>query len=70
MHGGPRVHRDDGFRRWGTVSQGAVGPDGVVVATPFLDQDLGFAQGVEELAVEEFIAEPGIEAFTVAILPG
>ena len=70
MHGGPRVHRDDGFRRWGTVSQGAVGPGGVVVATPFLDQDLGFAQGVEELAVEEFIAEPGIEAFTVAILPG
>jgi hypothetical protein len=47
-----------------------VRPDGVVVATPFLDQDLGFAQGVEELAVEEFIAESGIEAFTVAILPG
>jgi hypothetical protein len=47
-----------------------VRPDGVIVATPFLDQDLGFAQGVEELAVEEFIAESGIEAFTVAILPG
>jgi hypothetical protein len=59
---GPRVHRDDGFRRGGTVSQGAVGPDGVVVAEPFLDQDLGFAEGVEELAVEEFIAETGIEA--------
>jgi len=44
-------------------------PDGVVVATPFLDQDLGFAQGVEELAVEEFTAEPGIEAFTVAVQP-
>ena len=70
VHGGPRVHLDDGFRRWGTVSQGAVRPDGVVVATPSLDQDLSFAQGVEELAVEEFIAETGIEAFTVAILPG
>lgn len=70
LHEGPRVHRDDGFGRGGAVSQGALGPDCVVEAAPFLDQDLGFAQGVEELAVEEFIAETGIEAFTVAILPG
>jgi len=69
VHDGPGFHRDDGFRRWGTVSQGAVGPNGVVVAAPFLDQDLGFAQRVEELTVEELIAEAGIEAFTVAILP-
>jgi hypothetical protein len=46
-----------------------VGPDGVVVAAPFLDQDMGFPQRVEELTVEEFIAEVGIEALTVAILP-
>ena len=70
VHGGSRVHRDDGFRGWGTVSQGAVGPDGVIVATPFLDQDLGLAQGVEELAVEEFIAKPCVEALAIPILPG
>ena len=69
VHGGPRVHWDDGLWCWGAVAQGAVGPDSVVVAAPFLDQDLGFAQRVEELTVEEFIAETGIEAFTVAILP-
>ena len=47
-----------------------MGPDSVVVTAPFLDQNLGFAQRVKELTVEEFIAEAGIEAFTVAILPG
>ena len=70
VHGRPRVHRDDGFWRWGAVSQGAVRPDGVVVAAPFLDQDLGFTQGVEDLAVEEFIAKPGVEALAIPILPG
>ena len=69
VHGGPRVHRDDGFRRWATVSQGAVGPDGVVMATLFLDQDLGLLQGVEDLSVEEFVAESGIEAFAISVLP-
>lgn len=70
VNGGPRVHWHDCFRRWGPVSEGVVWPDGVIVAAPFLDQDLGFAQGVEDLAVEEFIAKSGVEAFTVAILPG
>jgi len=70
VHGGPWVDRDDGFRRWGTVSQGAVRPYGIVVAAPFLDQDLGFAQGARDLAIEEFIAKPGVEALAVPILPG
>lgn len=34
------------------------------------DQDLGFAQGVEQLTIQQFIPEPGIEAFAVSILPG
>jgi hypothetical protein len=29
-----------------------VEPDGVVMAAPFLDHDLGFLEGVEYLAVE------------------
>jgi len=34
------------------------------------DQDLRLAKAVEDLAIEQFIAEAGIEAFAIAILPG
>jgi hypothetical protein len=34
-----------------------MGPDGVVVSAPALDDDLGFVQGVEDLAVEQFVAQ-------------
>jgi hypothetical protein len=47
-----------------------VGPDRVVVASPTLDDDLGLAQSVENLAVEQLIAKAGIEALDVAVLPG
>src|SRR5262245_20791062 len=46
-----------------------VGPDRVVVASPTLDDDLGLAQSVENLAVEQLIAKAGIEALDVAVLP-
>src|SRR5258708_13230995 len=46
------------------------GADRVVVASPTLDDDLGLAQSVENLAVEQFIAKAGIEALDVAVLPG
>src|SRR5215510_15572128 len=46
------------------------GPDRVVVASPTLDDDLGLAQSVENLAVEQLIAKAGIEALDVAVLPG
>ena len=32
-------------------------PDGVVVATPALDDDLGLTQGVEDLAIEQLVAQ-------------
>ena len=41
----------------------------VVVFPPLLDQDLCLAQGVEYFTVEQFIAEPGIEAFAVSVFP-
>jgi len=44
--------------------------DGVVLATPGFDQHLRLLQGVEDLAVEELIPQPGIEAFDVAVFPG
>src|SRR4029077_18287879 len=45
-------------------------PDRVVVASPALDDDLGLAQTVEDLAVEQLVAKAGVEAFNVAVLPG
>ena len=62
-------HRDDGFwSRW-AVAQCTVGSFGIVVFSPFFDDDLGFAERVKDLAVEQFIAEPRVEAFAVSILP-
>jgi hypothetical protein len=46
-----------------------VRPDRVVVASPALDDDLGLAQSVEDLAVEQLIAKAGVEALDVAVLP-
>src|SRR5262245_4570664 len=46
------------------------GADRVVVASPTLDDDLGLAQSVENLAVEQLIAKAGVEALDVAVLPG
>ena len=47
-----------------------MGPDRVVVASPALDDDLGLAQGVEDLAVEQLVAQASVEALDVAVLPG
>src|SRR6266480_3273454 len=44
-------------------------PDRVVVASPALDDDLGLAQSVEDLAVEQLIAKASVEALDVAVLP-
>src|SRR5258708_15714931 len=46
------------------------GADRVVVESPRVDDDLGLAQSVENLAVEQLIAKAGIEALDVAVLPG
>ena len=62
MHRRPVFHRNDTFRRRSTVTQRTVRPDRIVVNAPLFDQDLGFSQGVEQLAVEQRVAEPGIEA--------
>src|SRR4051812_1319485 len=44
-------------------------PDGVVMPAPALDDDLRLAKSVEDLAVEQFVPQPGIEALDIAILP-
>ena len=53
----------------GEVAVRAVGSVFVVVDAPVLDQDLGFEQVVELPAVQEFVAEPAVEAFDPRVLP-
>jgi len=38
------------------------------VSAPLFDQDPGFAEREEDLAVEELVAEPGVEALAIAVL--
>ena len=45
-------------------------PDGIIVTTPALDDDPGFLECVEDLAVEQFVPKLGVEALDVAVLPG
>src|SRR3954468_16931705 len=51
------------------VAEGRMRPDGVVMPAPALDDDLRLAKSVEDLAVEQFVPQPGIEALDIAILP-
>ena len=44
-------------------------PDRVVMASPALDDDLGFTERVKDLAVEQLIPEAGVEAFDIAVFP-
>ena len=43
--------------------------DGIVVVPPTLDQNLGFLECEEDLAVQALVPELAIEALVVAILP-
>lgn len=70
MHDWPWVHVDDGFRRRWAVAQGTVRSFRVVVPPSLFDQDLSLAEAVEELTVEQLVAEAGIEALAVSVLPG
>lgn len=35
------------------------------MAPPLFDDDSGFFERVEDLAIEEFVPEPGVEAFAI-----
>ena len=45
-------------------------PYGVVVASPAFDHDLRLTQRIEDLAIEQLVAQARIEAFDEAVLPG
>lgn len=44
-------------------------PHGVVVTTPAFDDDLRFPQRVEDLAIEQLVAQPGIKTLNEPVLP-
>src|SRR5262245_15759653 len=44
-------------------------PDRIVIAPPAFDDDLSFVEGVEDLAIEQLIAQARVEALDVAVLP-
>ena len=70
VHDRPLVHLDDGFRGWRAVTQSTVWSDRVVVFPPLFDDDLCLLQGVEDLPIQKFAPEAGIEGLAVSILPG
>ncbi len=46
-----------------------MGSVGVVLGPPGLDNDLGLEEGGELLKVEQFVAEPAVEALDERVLP-
>lgn len=47
-----------------------MGPDKLVVTLSTFDEELGFFQRVEDLPIEELVAQPRMEALDVAVFPG
>ena len=68
MHDRPLVHWDGGFRGRRAVAQCTVRSFRVVVSPPLLDQDLSLLEAIEDLAIEQFVSETGVEALAVSVL--
>lgn len=47
-----------------------MGAKSVVEGPPAIQENLSVLRRVKDLSVEEFVAEPGMETFCEAILPG
>src|SRR3982751_2237172 len=61
--------RRKSLRRGRSILQRGVRSDGVVVMAPLTDHNLGFLQTVEDLTVEQLIAQLAVEGLAVAVLP-
>lgn len=58
------------FRELVGDTQRTVRPDGIVVPAPSFDQRPGLGQGVEDLTIEQFVAQRAVEGLAVAFSPG
>ena len=63
----PQRQRDDGGGSRRPVAERTVRPDVVVFLPPTLREDLRLRQGVEELAIEELVAELAVEGLDVPV---
>ena len=68
--GQPRRCGAEGRRSWWPVAPRAVGAALVVGPSPALDEDLGFPEGVEDLAVARLVAQLPVEALDLPDCPG
>src|SRR5205814_8991985 len=59
----------ENFRSRRPIAQGLVWADGIVVTPPALDHDLSLLQRIEDLPVQEFVAQARVEALDVTVLP-
>ena len=66
--GRPAWH-DDRYGSRRPVCQAAVCAYCVFMASPGCSDSRGFLEGVEDLAVQELVAQPGIEALDITVLP-
>ena len=69
MDDGSPIHRDEAFRGWRPISQGAVRSSGVVLDAPLFDEDLGLVERVEDLTVKQFVAQFLVEAPALSVFP-
>jgi hypothetical protein len=60
-------HED--LRRWWPVPNRSMRTKSVVMSPPAFDDDLSLFQGVEDLTIEEFVGEAGVEGLDIAVLP-
>ena len=51
------------------VAQRGVRAHRAVVTSPALDDHLRLPERGEDLTIEQFVSEPGLEAFDIAVLP-
>src|SRR5215211_2391246 len=58
------------LRGWRAIAERGMRAHRIVVPSPALDDDLRLAQRVEDLAIQQLVAQPGIERFHVPVLPG
>ena len=70
VHGQPLVDLDDSLRGWWAVTPSTVLSNGVVMASPRLDDDLCLFEGIEHLPIQQFVPESSIEGFAKAVVPG
>ena len=65
-----RENRSDSFRYRGSIIQGLMGPDVVILIDPLCNHRLRFIQLVKDFQVQHFMWSVTVEPFVVSVFPG